>query len=61
MQYHLRFLTLTGRALGTVPFESTDDEDAVAVAKPHEADGPVEIWDEDVRAAHRLYVSEIIG
>jgi hypothetical protein len=61
MHYHLRFLALTGRALGTVPFETTDDENAVAVAKPLEADGPVEIWSEDVRAAHRLYVSEIIG
>ena len=58
MLYHLRFLTATGRTLGTVPFESANSEVAIAVAAPHEADGPLEVWSEDMRAAHRLYASE---
>ena len=58
MLYHLRFLTSTGRTLGTVPFESAISDVAIAVAGPHEADGPVEVWREDVRAAHRLYASD---
>lgn len=60
MLYHIRFLTPTGEALGTVPFRSADDDGAKAVGEPHIADGPIEIWSEDVRAAHRLYVSEIL-
>lgn len=58
MRYRLRLLTGAGRTLGTIPFDSSDDDNAIATAARHAAEGPLELWAQRDDASRMLYRSK---
>jgi hypothetical protein len=58
MRYRLRLLTGRGRTLGTIPFECSDDDNALATAARHAAKGPLELWAQRDDASRMLYRSK---
>ena len=58
MRYRLRLLTGAGRTLGTIPFDSSDDDDAIATATRHATEGPLELWAQRDDASRMLYRSK---
>jgi len=58
MRYRLRLLTGAGRTLGTIPFEGSDDDNAIATAARHATEGPLELWAQRDRASWMLYRSK---
>lgn len=58
MRYRLRLLTGAGRTLGTIPFDSSDDDDAIATAARHATEGPLELWAQRDDASRMLYRSK---
>jgi hypothetical protein len=54
MRYRLRLLTGAGRTLGTIPFDSSDDDDAIATAARHATEGPLELWAQRDDASRKL-------
>jgi hypothetical protein len=58
MRYRLRLLTGAGRTLGTIPFDSSDDNNAIATAARHATEGPLELWAQRDDASRMLYRSK---